>query len=82
MQALFIVNMAVDILVAAYENLCERIYLVSSDTDLIPAVAKAQEKGKVVEYVGFSHKLSKAMVARCKETWTLNKEALMPFIQK
>lgn len=76
------VNMAVDILVAAYENLCERIYLVSSDTDLIPAVAKAQEKGKVVEYVGFSHKLSKAMGARCKETRTLNKEALLPFTQK
>jgi len=27
---------AVEMLVAAYENLCDRIILVSSDTDLIP----------------------------------------------
>lgn len=39
-------------LVAAYENLCDRIILVSSDTDLIPAIKKTQEKGKIVEYVG------------------------------
>src|SRR5712692_1611558 len=42
------VQIAVDMLVAAYEDLCERIYLVSSDTDLIPAIQKAQEKGKTV----------------------------------
>jgi uncharacterized LabA/DUF88 family protein len=35
------VQIAVDLLVAAYENLCDRIYLVSSDTDLIPAIHKA-----------------------------------------
>jgi uncharacterized LabA/DUF88 family protein len=47
------VNIAIDLLVAAYENLCERLYLVSSDTDLIPAIAKAQEKGITVVYVHF-----------------------------
>lgn len=31
------VNIAVDILVATFENLCDRIILVSSDTDLLPA---------------------------------------------
>ena len=30
------VNIAVDLLVASYERLCERLYLVSSDTDLKP----------------------------------------------
>lgn len=36
------------ILVIAYENLSDRIILISSDTDLIPAIAKAQEKGKLL----------------------------------
>jgi uncharacterized LabA/DUF88 family protein len=76
------VQIAVDRLVAAYENLCERIYLVSSDTDLIPAIHKAQEKGKTVVYVGFSHQVSKALVANCRETQTLTKEALLPFIKQ
>ncbi len=73
------VQIAVDMLVAAYENLCELIYLVSSDTDLIPAIQKAQEKGKTVIYVGFSHQVSKALVASCRETQTLTKESLLPF---
>lgn len=61
------VNIAVDMLVATYENLCDRIILVSSDTDLLPAIKKAKEKGKVVEYIGFSHKPSIAMVANCSK---------------
>lgn len=74
------VQMAVDLLVAAYEDLCERIYLVSSDTDLIPAIKKAQEKGKTVVYVGFSHQVSRALVASCKETQTLTRDQLQLFI--
>lgn len=35
--------------IGRYEDLYERIYLVSSDTDLLPAIKKAQEKGKFVE---------------------------------
>ncbi len=64
----------------AYENLCERIYLVSSDTDLIPAIQKAQAKGKIVEYVGFSHQVSLAMTRVCKETKTFTRDDLLPFI--
>ncbi len=74
------VNIAVDMLVATYENLADTIYLVSSDTDLIPAIQKAQQKGKKVVYVGFSHKLSNALVASCKETRTLTKETLEPLL--
>ena len=76
------VHTTVAILVAAYENLADRIILVSSDTDLIPAIAKAQEKGKIVEYVGFSHKISLAMARSCKETRTLTRDDLLPFIHK
>jgi len=75
------VNIAVDMLVATYENLCDRVILVSSDTDLLPAVTRAKEKGKIVEYVGFSHKPSIAMVARCSESHLLKKEDLEPFVK-
>ena len=73
------VHIAIDMLVAAYENLCDRIILVSSDTDLEPAIWKAKQKGKVVEYVGFSHKPSVAMVRFCSESTLLKKEDLAKF---
>lgn len=73
------VQIAVDMLVAAYEDQCDRIILVSSDTDLSPAIKKAQSKGKVVEYIGFSHKPSVAMVRFCKESRILSKEDILPF---
>lgn len=75
------VNMAVDILVSTYEDLCDHFILISSDTDLLPAIKKAKEKGKTVEYVGFSHNPSLAMVANCSESTLLKKGDLLPFIK-
>lgn len=74
------VKIAADILVAAYENQCHRIIVASSDTDLEPAIKKAKEKGKVIEYVGFSHKASIAMVRFATESTLLKKEDLEKFI--
>lgn len=76
------VHIAVDMLVAAYENEADRIIIVSSDTDLEPAIVKARQKGAIVEYVGFSHKASVAMVRFCSESTLLKKEDLVPFIRK
>lgn len=76
------VNIAVDILVGTYENLADRFIIVSSDTDLLPAIKKAKEKHKTVEYVGFSHKPSIAMLANCSESTLLKKEDLEPYILK
>lgn len=76
------VQLAVDMLVASYENLCDRIILVSSDTDLAPAIKKAREKKKIVEYVGFSHKPSVAMVSFCSESQLLKKEDLLPLVKE
>ncbi len=76
------VNIAVDMLVATYENRCDKIILVSSDTDLIPAVKKAKEKGKSVEYIGFSHQPSVAMVANCSSSRLLTKEDLAKLVQE
>lgn len=70
------VNIAVDMLVATYD----RIILVSSDTDLLPAVYKAKEKGKIVDYIGFSHKPSLALVAHCSNSRLFHKDDLLPFI--
>lgn len=76
------VHIAVDMVSAAYENTCDRIIVVSSDTDLEPAIIKARGKDKIVEYVGFSHQASVAMVRFCSESRLLAKEDLLPFIQK
>ena len=76
------VQIAVDMLVAAYENDCDRIILVSSDTDLAPAIKKAQQKGKIVEYVGFSSKPSVAMVRFCSESHVLSRDDVLPFTIK
>lgn len=76
------VNIAVDILVATYENLADKIILVSSDTDLLPAIRKTKEKNKKIEYVGFSHMPSVAMVANCSESTLLKKEDLESFVKK
>ncbi|MCL5798279.1 MAG: NYN domain-containing protein [Patescibacteria group bacterium] len=75
------VNIAVDILVATYENLCDRIILISSDTDLLPAIKKAREKNKLVEFIGFSHQPSLAMIANCNKSRLLTKEELLPLIK-
>lgn len=74
------VHIAVDMLTATYENTTNRIILVSSDTDLEPAIKKAKEKGKIVEYVGFSHKASVAMVSFCSESTLLKKEDIQQFL--
>jgi uncharacterized LabA/DUF88 family protein len=76
------VNIAVDMLVAAYENKCDKIILVSSDSDLIPAIKKAREKGKEIEYIGFSHQPSVAMVATCSSSRLLTKEDVKKFVTK
>ena len=75
------VHIAVDMLVAAYEDKCDKIILVSSDTDLEPAIRKSQALGKTIEYVGFSHKPSVAMVRFCTESRLLTKEDLLSFIK-
>lgn len=75
------VNIAVDILVGAYQNNYDRVVLVSSDTDLLPAILKAIEKGKIVEYVGFSHQPSLALIKNCSESRLLKKEDLKAFFK-
>ena len=68
------VQIAVDLLIGAYENLYDTAILVSSDTDLIPALAKARSMKKKIEYIGFSHKPSYGLITHSDIRRLLTKE--------
>ena len=55
---------------------------VVSQTYLLPAIQVAREKGKEVEYVGFSHAPSYALIKHATETRLLRKDDLTPFVGK
>ncbi|MBI2595893.1 NYN domain-containing protein [Candidatus Daviesbacteria bacterium] len=76
------VNMAVDIVKGALKDEFEHFIIVSSDTDLLPAILVVKEAGKTIEYIGFSHQASLAMVANCSESRLLKKEDLLPFVSR
>ena len=76
------VQIAVDMLVATYEDKAERLLIVSSDTDLIPAIKKARQKGKQVEYIGFAHQPSWALMKECQTSKLLTREEIAPLIKK
>lgn len=62
------VRIAVDMLIDAYDNKVQKLVLISSDTDLLPAIQNVIAKGKKVTYIGFSDKLTKAIVVTATET--------------
>jgi uncharacterized LabA/DUF88 family protein len=74
------VKLAVDLIVGAYENLYDVAIVVSSDTDLIPAIQKVKALGKEIEYIGFAHKPSFGMQKHVTLSKLLLKDELMPFI--
>lgn len=74
------VLIAVDLLIGAYEDRYDTAILVSSDTDLIPALAKVRGRGKRVEYVGFSHKPSYGLITHSDIRRLLRKEELERFV--
>lgn len=76
------VRIAVDLLEVSYENLADRLILVSSDTDLLPAIEKAKSKGKVIEYIGFAHRPSLAMKTKCTTYRLLRKGDILPFVEE
>ncbi len=74
------VQIAVDLLIGAYENLYDIAILVSSDTDLIPALVKAREMKKKIEYIGFSHKPSYGLITHSDVRRLLTKEDIQQFL--
>jgi len=74
------VKIATDLLVGAYENLYDEALIISSDTDLIPAMEKVKQLGKAVEYIGFGHQPALAMQTFATVSRLLIKDELKPFI--
>lgn len=76
------VQIAVDLLVGAYDDLYDTAIVISSDTDLIPAIKKIRYLGKEVEYIGFAHHPSIALQKCVTLSKLLIKEELEPFVIK
>ena len=49
------VKIAADIIIGAVDDIYDTAIVISSDTDLIPAIKYAKYKEKKIEYIGFSH---------------------------
>ena len=73
------VKIATDLLVGAYENLYDDAIVISSDTDLLPAIHKVKEKGKTVEYIGFCHQPALALQAVASKSKLLSIEELKKY---
>ena len=58
------VKLALDIALGAVDDIFDTAILVSSDTDILPAIDYAQQRKKKVEYIGFSYRPSMALVAK------------------
>jgi len=76
------IQMAVNLLKGAFKNQYDYAYLVSSDSDLIPAIKEVKLTGKKVIYIGFEHQPSFALLKICSKSQLLSKKDLLPFIKK
>ena len=73
------VHMATDLLVGSYENLWDTAILISSDTDLIPAIERVKLLHKKIEYIGFAHNPSFGLQKCATLSRLLIKEELVKF---
>lgn len=76
------VEIAVDIVQYAYENIYDTAIVISSDTDLIPAIKIARKQHKKVEYIGFSNRPSFGMQNNVDLSRLLIKSELIRFTSK
>ena len=68
------VQIAIDLVIGSVENSYDTAIIVSSDTDLIPAIKYIRSKGRRVEYIGFSQAPSLGMIKESDERILLTKE--------
>lgn len=74
------VKLAVDLVIGASDNLYDTAVVVSSDTDLIPAIKYVLNgKKKKVEYIGFAGAPSLGMIKECSTQRLFAKEDLISF---
>lgn len=75
------VGLAVDLLVGAYENNYDKALVISSDTDLVPAIRKVVMLKKEIEYIGFAHRPSFGLQKYATRSRLLILEELKKFEQ-
>ncbi len=76
------VKIAVDLVVGAADDHYDTAILISSDTDLIPAVSYVKYRKKKIEYVGFSHVPSLGMQKYADISRLLTLEDIEKFREK
>lgn len=76
------VEIAVDLVKGAFKNTYDTALLISSDTDLLPAIKVVQEEGKRVEYIGFTDMPSIALKRQADTSRLLTKTELSEFAKK
>ena len=70
------VRIAIDVLHGALKNTYDTCYIISSDTDIIPAILDAKSEKKQVIYIGFKGFVSRAMKANCSKTIILDEKMI------
>lgn len=75
------VRLALDIALGAVKDEYDTALVISSDTDLIPAISEARKAGKMVEYIGFSHAPSFGLIKHCDQSRLLNALDLESFFK-
>lgn len=73
------VQIAVDIVRGAIKNEYDICYLISSDTDLLPAIQTAKDEKKKIVYVGFENFVSRALSKNCSSYIILKKNQILKF---
>ncbi len=73
------VQIAVDMVRGAIKNEYDTCYLISSDTDLLPAIKDAKSCGKKIIYVAFDGNVSQALLNNCTSVVILKKRDLEMF---
>ena len=71
------VKLAVDILLDSQQKYVQRQVLVSSDTDLIPAIKEVVRNKKELVYVGFSNNITHALSREATETQTIRDQEII-----
>ena len=76
------VQIAVDVVRGAIKNEYNQFYLLSSDTDLLPAIKTAKDEKKKVIYVGFENFKSYALINNCSSYKILSRKDIERFKEK
>lgn len=76
------IQLAVDMVKLAYENVYDTTILISSDGDFAPAVLAIKEIGKKAENFGFENKFSYHLKQKCDRFIKLKKDILNKFFDE